>query len=69
MTKGPTKPSVQNGDWPLVDKILRISESIPEEEFTMFPPDFTENLDHYLYGKPQEDECNGGKRNYGGAYS
>ncbi len=56
LTKGPTKPSVQNGDWPLVDKILRISESIPEEEFTMFPPDFTENLDHYLYGSPKKSK-------------
>ncbi len=48
------KPDVQDGDWPLVDKILRISESIPEEEFAVFPPDFTENLDHYLYGNPKK---------------
>ncbi len=54
LTNVPPEPTTQNGDWPLVDKILRISESIPEEEFAVFPPDFTENLDHYLYGSPKK---------------
>lgn len=39
---------------PIVDRILERTASIPKEEFSMFPPDFTENLDHYLYGSPKK---------------
>ena len=44
---------------PIVDRILERTAAIPKEEFSMFPLDFTENLDHYLYGspkKPKRDE-------------
>ena len=39
---------------PIVDRILERTASIPKEEFSMFPPDFTENLDHYPYGSPKK---------------
>ena len=41
---------------PIVDRILERTASIPKEEFSMFPPDFTENLDHYLYGSPKKSK-------------
>ena len=40
-------PSIQK-------KILARSAKIPQEELDKFPPDFTENLDHYLYGMPKK---------------
>ena len=40
-------PSIQR-------KILARSAKIPQEELDKFPPDFTENLDHYLYGMPKK---------------
>lgn len=41
---------------PIVDRILERTASIPEEELSMFPADFTENLDHYLYGRPKKSK-------------
>ena len=41
---------------PIVDRILKRAESIPKEELSKFPPDFTENLDHYLYGSPKKSK-------------
>lgn len=29
---------------------------IPEEEWAKFPPDFAENMDHYMYGLPKRGE-------------
>ena len=43
----------------IVDRILKRSESIPKEELSKFPPDFTENLDHYLYGVPKKSKRGG----------
>ncbi|MYE54898.1 MAG: hypothetical protein F4X34_06865 [Chloroflexi bacterium] len=34
--------------------ILKHAEKIPDEALSEFPPDFTENLDHYLYGMPKK---------------
>ena len=36
------------------EKILEIAKWIPKEDKEMFPPDFTENLDYYLYGMPKK---------------
>ena len=40
----------------IVDRILKRAEPIPKEELLKFPPDFTENLDHYLYGSPKKSK-------------
>ena len=34
--------------------ILKIAETIPQEALDEFPPDYSENLDHYLYGMPKK---------------
>ena len=38
------------------DIILEIAKTIPKEELEAFPPDYSENLDHYLYGFPKKGE-------------
>jgi Ribbon-helix-helix protein, copG family len=42
---------------PVSDEILTMVEAIwrdvPEEELAKLPPDFSANLDHYLYGAPK----------------
>ena len=38
------------------DIILEIASKIPKEELEAFPPDYSENLDHYLYGFPKKSE-------------
>ena len=35
-------------------RLLERSKSIPEEDREKFPPDFSENLDYYLYGTPKK---------------
>ena len=35
-------------------RMIERAKKIPQEERDMFPPDFTENLDHYLYGTPKK---------------
>ena len=29
---------------------------LPEAELAQFPPDFAENMEHYMYGVPRQDE-------------
>ena len=36
---------------PLVDQLLAISSSVPEEEWAKLPEDGAENVDQYLYGR------------------
>ena len=43
---------------PLMEKIRKFSESIPESEFESIPTDLAENLDHYIYGVPKKSESN-----------
>ena len=38
------------------DIILELAKTIPKEELEAFPPDYSENLDHYLYGVPKKSE-------------
>ena len=38
------------------DIILEIASKIPKEELEAFPPDFSVNLDYYLYGTPKKTE-------------
>jgi hypothetical protein len=41
---------------PIWETVAGIGRSIPEEEWDKVPTDLAANLDHYLYGKPKEDE-------------
>jgi len=34
-------------------RMLEQFAQVPKSEFRNFPPDFIENLDHYLYGTPK----------------
>lgn len=36
------------------ERLIELSETIPQEELDKFPPDYTENLDYYLYGMPKK---------------
>jgi hypothetical protein len=38
-----------------LQRIAKIRESIPKEEWQKLPRDFAKNVDHYLYGSPKED--------------
>ena len=38
----------------LADDLRAIGMSVPKEEWEKLPPDFNENLDHYLYGSPKK---------------
>ena len=40
-------PSIQK-------RILERAKRIPKEDREKFPPDFSENLDYYLYGMPKK---------------
>jgi len=38
-----------------LQRIAKIRESIPKEEWQKLPSDSSKNVDHYLYGAPKED--------------
>ena len=44
---------------PLMRKIRKFSESIPESELEKIPTDLSENLDYYLYGTPKKSKDEG----------
>ncbi len=43
---------------PTVLRMMRefreLAMQVPKEEWDKFPPDFSDNLDHYLYGAPKK---------------
>ena len=41
---------------PLMEKIRKFSESIPESALENVPTDLAENHDHYIYGVPKKSE-------------
>lgn len=45
-----------DGKEPVWEMAVRLGKQIPEEELLRIPPDFSRNLDHYLYGCPKEEE-------------
>ena len=52
-TKDETTTQPRESDAPAFHKrMLERAKKIPQEDRDMFPPDFSENLDHYLYGTP-----------------
>ena len=50
----PTERPSNSGAPSIQDIILKHAEKIPDEALSEFPPDFTENLDYYLYGMPKK---------------
>jgi len=38
---------------PIEDVLAELAREIPENEWEKLPPDLTDNLDHYLYGRPK----------------
>ena len=38
---------------PMVEVLAEIAATIPPAELTKLPPDFTDQLDHYVYGTPK----------------
>ena len=38
---------------PIADVLAEIAASIPAAELASLPPDFTDQLDHYIYGTPK----------------
>ena len=39
---------------PIADVLAGIAASIPAEELAKLPSDFTDQLDHYIYGTPKQ---------------
>jgi hypothetical protein len=38
---------------PMAEVLAEIAATIPAAELVKLPPDFTDQLDHYIYGTPQ----------------
>ena len=38
---------------PIAEVLAEIAATIPPAELAKFPPDFTDQLDHYIYGTPK----------------
>ena len=38
---------------PIADVLAEIAATIPSAELARLPPDFTDQLDHYIYGTPK----------------
>jgi len=38
---------------PIEEILSEIAASVPPEELAKLPPDFTSQLDHYIYGSPK----------------
>ena len=38
---------------PMVEVLTEIAVTIPTAELAKLPPDFTDQLDHYVYGTPK----------------
>ena len=49
-----TEQSNESGAPSIQKRILERAERIPKEDLEKFPPDFSENLDYYLYGLPKK---------------
>lgn len=39
---------------PIAEILAEIAAAIPEEELAKLPTDFTDQLDHYIYGTPKQ---------------
>jgi hypothetical protein len=50
---GSTPPAEGVSAWRL---LAELGASLSDEEKAKFPPDAAQNIDHYLYGLPKEEE-------------
>lgn len=39
----------------IFEKIVKLGESIPDEELANHPPDFASNYHHYMHGHPKQE--------------
>lgn len=53
---GRPEPSRSKVKAPLWEQLVELGRSIPKEEWDRLPPDFSENLDHYVYGTPKSQK-------------
>ena len=52
---GQVKPSdTTKSSRPLSEIFAEVAASIPDEELAKIPPDFSDQLDHYIYGTPKK---------------
>ena len=49
-------PPQDSNQRPFWEYWVEAGKRIPDEELAKIPPDFSYNLDHYLYGAPKRDE-------------
>lgn len=55
-----SRREAQSSFMTLVEDLRAIAETAPASEWAKLPRDFSENLDHYLYGSPKKaDHSNG----------
>ncbi len=50
---GPAGGASHRSDRSLEEILEHFSKNIPDEEWDKLPPDFSFNLDHYIYGTPK----------------
>ena len=43
---------------PLYQRLLKLADEIPDEEFDKLPVDASLNLDYYLYGSKKKEQSN-----------
>jgi len=49
-----TEPSAEDHDTrPIAEVLAEIAAAIPASELAQLPSDFTDQLDHYIYGTPK----------------
>lgn len=51
-----TSPPFKSKEKTIWEEIIEIGNSIPDEEIKKLPKDLAQNLDHYLYGCPKNEQ-------------
>ncbi len=41
---------------PIEEILMELAKEIPKEEWDKMPPDFLDELDHYIYGTPKKEQ-------------
>lgn len=54
-TPSPLHEEATPNQRPIWERVTEISAQVPAEEWSKLPKDLSKNVDHYLYGSPQED--------------
>jgi len=50
------RPATTELNFPIWDRIIKLGQQVPDEEWADVPTDFARNLEHYLYGAPKESD-------------